>query len=249
MEHLSVTLSSFPNIALSTAGVGIIKINELPDPLVVTAPATGTLKDLAVLIYTSGTTGKPKACACRNHLLMVTSTPLTLDVRNPKTYFPLRTYSPLPLFHGTAFFTGVCYSFGTSSTLCLARKFSSSRFWKDVSDSRATRVLYVGELCRYLLLAPPSPYDKSHNCIVASGNGLRGEIWEKFRERYGVPEIREFYRSTEGAAKYDNVGKSAAGAGKVGFAGVIAKYMEDVTFLVKTDPVTEEIYRNVSKSG
>lgn len=101
-------------------------------------------------------------------------------------------------------------------------------------------------MCRYLLSAPPSPYDREHNCIVASGNGLRGEIWEKFRERFGVPEIREFYRSTEGAAKYDNIGKSAAGAGKVGFAGLIGRYMEDVTFLVKTDPVTEEIYRDVS---
>ena len=82
---------------------------------------------------------------------------------------------------------------------------------------------------------------------MACGNGLRGEIWEKFRDRFGVPEIREFYRSTEGQAKYDNVGKSAAGAGKVGFAGPIAHFLENNTFLVKTDPLTEEVYRDVSK--
>ena len=112
--------------------------------------------DIVALIYTSGTTGKPKACAIRNMLSLVTSTPQTVDVDNPSKYYPLRTYSPLPLFHGTAFFTGLCYSVGNASTLCLRRKFSASQFWKDVHDSRATRILYIGELCRYLLGTPSS---------------------------------------------------------------------------------------------
>jgi acyl-CoA synthetase (AMP-forming)/AMP-acid ligase II len=163
---------------------------------------------------------------------------------NPSKYFPLRTYSPLPLFHGTAFFTGVCYSLGTSGTLCLARKFSASRFFKDVTESKATRILYVGELCRYLITSPPSPYDKAHNCIVACGNGLRGEIWEKFKERFNIPEIREFYRSTEGLAKFDNVASGAWGAGKVGFAGPIRRYMETDTFIIKVDESTGEPYRD-----
>ena len=110
--------------------------------------------------------------------------------------------------------------------------------------SKATRILYVGELCRYLVSAQPSPYDRAHSCIVASGNGLRGEIWETFRERFGIPEIREFYRSTEGVAKFDNFGTGAAGAGKIGFAGIVRKYMENDTFIVRTDPETEEVYRN-----
>lgn len=191
-----------------------------------------------------GTTGKPKACACRNTHMVVVSTPLSQDIRNPQKYSPLRIYSPLPLFHGTALFTGLSYSIGTSSTFCLARKFSSTRFWRDVFESRATRVLYVGELCRYLVSAPPSPYDQAHSCIVANGNGLRGEIWEKFRDRFRVPEIREFYRSTEGLAKFDNFGKGAAGAGKIGFFGLLRKYLENDTVIVKTDPLTEEVYRD-----
>lgn len=105
-------------------------------------------------------------------------------------------------------------------------------------------MMYVGELCRYLVSAPPSPFDSAHSCIVASGNGLRGEIWERFRERFGIPEIREFYRSTEGVAKLDNFGTSAAGAGKVGFAGLIRRYLENDTIIVRTDPLTEEVYRD-----
>lgn len=102
----------------------------------------------------------------------------------------------------------------------------------------------MGELCRYLVNAPRSPYDRAHSCIVAAGNGLRAEIWETFRERFNIPEIREFYRSTEGVAKFDNFGKGSAGAGKIGFCGVIRQYMEDDTFIVRIDPVTNELYRN-----
>jgi acyl-CoA synthetase (AMP-forming)/AMP-acid ligase II len=128
--------------------------------------------------------------------------------------------------------------------MCIARKFSSSRFWKDVHDCRATRVIYVGELCRYLLSSPVTPYDRDHNCIVASGNGLRQEIWEKFKERFGVKEIREFYRSTEGFAKFDNFNPGPWGAGKVGFAGPIRRAMEQDTLLIRVDPATEELYRD-----
>lgn len=113
-----------------------------------------------------------------------------------------------------------------------------------MTESGATRILYVGELCRYLVHAPPSPYDRAHKCIVASGNGLRAEIWETFRNRYGIPEIREFYRSTEGLAKYDNIGFSASGAGKVGFAGALRRYLEADTFILKMDPETETPWRD-----
>lgn len=181
-------------------------------------------------------------------LTLVTSNPHTVDVNNPSKYYPLRTYSPLPLFHGTAFFTGLCYSVGNASTLCLRRKFSASQFWKDVHDSRATRILYIGELCRYLLATPASPYDRNHSCIVAGGNGLRGDIWEAFRQRFGVPEIREFYRSTEGVARFDNWGKGTWGAGKIGFSGPIRRFLEDEVFIVKYDPDTEMPYRD-SQTG
>lgn len=111
-------------------------------------------------------------------------------------------------------------------------------------DSRATRVLYIGELCRYLLASPPSPFDKDHKCIVAYGNGLRGEIWEKFSERFNVPEIREIYRSTEGVARFDNFYGGSWGAGAVGFHGPIRQMFERDTYLIKFDMETEQPYRD-----
>ncbi|KAK7902518.1 hypothetical protein LTR67_002164 [Exophiala xenobiotica] len=202
------------------------------------------LTDVAILIYTSGTTGKPKACAIRNMMIMTASNPLTSDVEDAKTYFPLRTYSPLPLFHGTAFFGGLSYAIACSGTLCLRRKFSASHFWEDMVNSRATRMLYVGELCRYLLSTPKSTFEDEHKCIVATGNGLRRDIWQQFMERFNIPEIREFYRSTEGLAKFDNHGKGLQGAGMVGFAGPLAAFFEDQTFLIKVDQETQEPFRD-----
>ncbi|KAL5336203.1 hypothetical protein BJX70DRAFT_400851 [Aspergillus crustosus] len=246
LPHLSLNISSFDGISPVSELITPTQLQQY-SPSKVT-PTKRTPSDLSALIYTSGTTGKPKACAIRNMMAMVTSIPLSLDVNNPSRYLPVRTYCSLPLFHGTAYFTGLCYSVGTAGTLCIRRKFSASKFWKDVHDSGATRILYIGELCRYLMATAPSPYDQYHSCIVAAGNGLRGDIWERFRERFNVPEIREFYRSTEGIAKYDNFGFGSWGAGKVGFSGPIKRLFEDDTIIVKYDTDTELPYRD-PKSG
>jgi hypothetical protein len=49
---------------------------------------------------------------------------------------------------------------------------------------------YIGELCRYLASAPPSPLDGSQPIKCAIGNGLRPEVWEKFVRRYSVAKVR-----------------------------------------------------------
>jgi acyl-CoA synthetase (AMP-forming)/AMP-acid ligase II len=204
--------------------------------------------DVAAVIYTSGTTGKPKACSIKNMQVCLTSCPTSADMSNPKRYFPLRTYACMPLFHGTTFFTGLCYSVGTSGAFCVARKFSASRFWRDVTESRATRMLYVGELCRYLCASPPTPFDRAHRCIVATGNGLQKDVWTAFKKRFGAPEIREYYRSTEGVAKYDNRNRGSSGVGKIGYSGLIRRTLEDDVFIVKFDYENERPLRD-AKTG
>lgn len=105
-------------------------------------------------------------------------------------------------------------------------------------------MLYVGELCRYILKAPPSPNDNRHGVIVAAGNGMAGDVWTAFTTRFNIPEIREFYRSSEGMAKFDNFGSGAAMAGRVGFEGPIAHWANNVTFLIRYDHGTEQPWRD-----
>jgi fatty-acyl-CoA synthase len=51
------------------------------------------------------------------------------------------------------------------------RKFSASKFWQDATETGATMLMYVGELCRFLVAAEPSPWEKKHKIRVAIGNG------------------------------------------------------------------------------
>ena len=111
-------------------------------------------------------------------------------------------------------------------------------------------MLYVGELCRFLLATSEGQYDRKHNVVVAAGNGLQKDVWVAFQKRFGVPEVREYYRSTEGLVKFDNrhrVGKS--GAGKVGFMGTLRKrVLEKDQFIVKFDYDSEMPVRD-KKTG
>ncbi|SPO04692.1 related to acyl-CoA synthetases (AMP-forming)/AMP-acid ligases II [Cephalotrichum gorgonifer] len=247
---ISLSLSSFPPLELSAevraaSAIAQVRYEDLAGVAVTPTPSPKRLlKEVGALVYTSGTSGKPKAVAVKNFLLVLTSTPTTSDLNNSRKYLPLRTYSCLPLFHGTALFVGLYYSTSVSGSLCLARKFSASQFSTQLVESGATRMLYVGELCRYLIAAPPSPNDRAHKCIVALGNGLHEEVWLKFMRRFGIQEIREVYRSTEGIAGFDNYSRSAAGVGMVGFTGVLRRFLEDDVFLVKFDTTTEDIYRD-----
>lgn len=243
---LSINLTSFPPLVLPDQSfserITQIRYEDLHSALPSTTPLPKRdITDTGAFIYTSGTSGKPKAVRIRNILLVVTSTPAAVDLENPAKYFPIRTYSCLPLYHGTCLFTGLNQSVGTSGSLCLARKFSATNFSRDLVISRATRTLYVGELCRYLLRAPPSSHDKAHKVLVAAGNGLARDVWRKFQSRFAIPEIREFYRSTEGMASFDNVNGLP---GAVGFKGPLARYFENNTFLVKYDPETEMPWRD-----
>lgn len=206
-----------------------------------------SVASVGALIYTSGTTGKPKACSIKNALITVVACTTPMDHNNPKKYLQgLRTYSCMPLFHGTTFFTGLCYSVGQSTCYAIGRKFSARGFWKEVYESRSTRILYVGELMRFLLATAPGTYDRKHNVLVAAGNGLQKDVWVDFQNRFNVPEVREFYRSTEGLVKFDNVHqKGRPGAGKVGYLGTLRKkVLEKDQWIVKFDYDTEQPIRD-----
>lgn len=73
-----------------------------------------------------------------------------------------------------------------------------SRFWAECREHKCSAIQYVGELLRYLTALPPSPDDRLHAVRLAVGNGLRPSVWADFNARFAVPQICEFYGSTEG---------------------------------------------------
>ena len=92
-----------------------------------------------------------------------------------------RIYNPLPLYHSTGGVCAVGLAFFSGGALILKRKFSVHEFWSDIHNYGATMFEYIGELCRYLLNAPPSPLERGHKIRAITGNGLRPEIWREFQ--------------------------------------------------------------------
>ncbi len=190
--------------------------------------------DPCYLIFTSGTTGMPKA-AVMTHLRWLKSGygigQMAMRLRAEDVF-----YCPLPFYHNSAL--TLCWSavLTTGSTLAMARKFSASRFWDEIRETRATAFVYIGELCRYLLARPPSITDTQHRVRVMIGNGLRSEIWEEFQQRFDVPHICEFYGSSEGNLVFIN----ALGLSRT--AGFSAQAYAIVGF----DTQTEQAERNAN---
>jgi acyl-CoA synthetase (AMP-forming)/AMP-acid ligase II len=200
------------------------------------APPTATPRgdEHMCYIYTSGTTGLPKAAIIKNsrwHAAGVLFGAAVLELAPGEV-----NYVALPLYHSSAMFAGWGAALTSGAAIALRRKFSASNFWRDVRAFDATSFVYIGELCRYLLNQPPSDDDRRHRVRVATGNGLRPDIWQPFQQRFGVPLIREFYGATEGNAPLINF------TGRPGMVG----RLRSGQVLVRCDLETGELRRNAA---
>ncbi|ETN38779.1 uncharacterized protein HMPREF1541_06817 [Cyphellophora europaea CBS 101466] len=205
-------------------------------------------RDPQVLIFTSGTTGLPKAASVtwqRNHESSK-FVAVWLGLRNAASSNPDRYYTAMPLYHSSAF--QVCFhsSLISATTIVIGRKFSVSAFWDEIVQTRATVIQYVGETLRYLLAAPPRPDDSTrHNVRLAFGNGLRADVWTRFRVRFGIETIAEFYGATEGTGGTTNFSRNSFAAGAIGSNGKLMSLLSGSMFaIVQVDWDTEAPYRD-----
>lgn len=171
-----------------------------------------TLSHRALLIYTSGTTGLPKAANVSHHRVLAWSNWFAgmLDVQSGD-----RIYDCLPLYHSVGGIIATAPLFLRGGAVVLREKFSAENFWRDVVESECTMFQYMGELCRRLVNAPPSGADREHKLRLCCGNGLRPDVWEKFRDRFRIPYILEFYETTEGNLSLYNVEGKPGAIGRV----------------------------------
>ncbi|MFD3427861.1 long-chain-acyl-CoA synthetase [Nocardia fluminea] len=156
----------------------------------------------AFLIFTSGTTGLPKASVMTHQRWTKSMSGLGgLGVR-------LRAddalYCCLPLYHNNALTVALSAVLAGEATYVLGRKFSASGFWDEIARERATAFIYIGELCRYLINQPVRPAEKGNRVRLAVGNGLRPELWDEFRRRFGISRVVEFYGSSEAPLAFVN---------------------------------------------
>jgi fatty-acyl-CoA synthase len=171
-----------------------------------------TIDDRALLIYTSGTTGLPKAASISHRRILNWGGWFAgLTDARPED----RLFDCLPLFHSVGGVVAPCSMLAAGASVVISEKFSGSSFWADVVRFDCTLFQYIGELCRYLLKAPSSEFEKQHRLRLACGNGLRGDVWESFQARFSIPQILEFYAATEGNFSLYNVEGKPGAIGRI----------------------------------
>ena len=187
----------------------LVKTSSAKEPPVVALHSDDDL----FYIYTSGTTGLPKAAKVthyRWYTAFLGAGLFSLQLKPTDILF-----CPLPLYHSNGLLVAFASALGSGSTLALTRRFSASRFWDQIQESKATCFIYIGELLRYLVNQPTRPNEVTHRLQRIIGNGLRPDIWTAFQERFKIPQILEFYGSTEGNIFTINQDNTPGSVGKV----------------------------------
>ncbi|KAG7208409.1 hypothetical protein KM043_014641 [Ampulex compressa] len=194
-------------------------------------------KDILIYIYTSGTTGLPKVALLPNSRYLLTATVFfhMLGLRPSDVL-----YNVNPLYHmsGGVLGTGCALIRGVPSVL--KSKFSVTSYWTDCIKYNCTLSQYIGEMCRYLLSAPPRPEDSAHAVRIMVGNGMKPQIWDKFVKRFSIEQVAEIYGSSEGNANMVNLDSQF---GAVGFVPSFFPKSLHPFVIIRVHPETYEPIR------
>ncbi|CAH0550810.1 unnamed protein product [Brassicogethes aeneus] len=207
---------------------------ELPETLL------GEPQDKLFYIYTSGTTGLPKAAVLTNLRFMYITCGMHIfgcfDVYDI-------IYTPLPLYHTAGGIMGIGQTLIYGNSMALRKKFSASNYWADCKKYNCTIAQYIGEMCRYILIAYKEETPIDHPVKIMFGNGLRPQIWKKFVETFKIEKVFEFYGATEGNSNLMNIDNKE---GAVGFVPRLSMGLYPVS-LIKSDEATGEPLRNTKE--
>src|SRR3954468_23523569 len=153
------------------------------------APKPGNATECA-LLYTSGTTGKPKGCLLSNfYFLYVGQRYVDEGGLCALRHGEERLITPLPLFHMNALAVSTPAMILPAGCVVQLDRFHPKTWWRDVVDSRATIVHYLGVMPAILLQLPASPNDRAHSVRFGYGANANPKDHAAFEARFGFPLI------------------------------------------------------------
>jgi acyl-CoA synthetase (AMP-forming)/AMP-acid ligase II len=149
------------------------------------------------LMYTSGTTGRPKGCILTNRYYLEAGRWYRdlgglATIREGQD----RVYNPLPLYHMNAQAVTATMVMLTGNCMIVPERFSPSRWWDEIAETRATVIHYLGVVPPLLLGLPHAANERTHSVRFGLGAGVEPQLHAGFEARFGVPLV-EIWGMTE----------------------------------------------------
>ena len=152
------------------------------------------------LMYTSGTTGEPKGCMLSNEYYSgMGRWYVDQGGLAPVDYGRERLLTPLPLFHMNAMACSFVAMIVARGTLIQLDRFHPSTWWRDVRDTGATIVHYLGVMPAILLGLPEDPAERDNRVKFGFGANVDPAQHIPFEERFGFPLIEGWAMTETGA--------------------------------------------------
>ncbi|MFN3259059.1 MAG: AMP-binding protein [Pikeienuella sp.] len=176
----------------------VLEVEDIPPAPAPAKPGSGRATEAAV-IYTSGTTGRPKGCLIDHEYHFAVGLwyaglghALTLRIGEE------RLYVPLPVFHVNAGINTLSAVILTANALIMPDRFHPDAFWREVAETGATGLHYLGAIPPILMKRSPEPAEKGHRLRFGLGAGLDPALHAAFEARFGLPMVEVWGMSETG---------------------------------------------------
>jgi crotonobetaine/carnitine-CoA ligase len=144
--------------------------------------------DLVLIAYTSGTTGPSKGSMLPQAAALTYGTSAA-EAQGYKASDIF--YVCLPLFHNNALLAATGAALVCGASVVLSRRFSVSKFWGEIRESRATITNFLGAMSSFLWSQPPSPSD-ADNCLRLVSMAPTPRYAAEFEKRFGLCAMNNY---------------------------------------------------------